>query len=417
MASTKRMTTADGQVFYKIRVHISRDRPTLSMRWYAPAGWSQKAIDRELAKVAADFERRCKEGEVLSRNETKEKELQEAQAAAAIQTVKQFCEKVFLPSKELSCTKNTMAGFRGALNNHIYPRIGAMKIPDVSSADLNSLLLDFRASGQSHGSCVKLYTVISLVFKMAYMQDLITRNPIDKTERPKPRTDEIKSSDPEAFTIEELKYIFSCLENEPLQWQAYIRLMADTGIRRAEACGLTWKHIDVARCRITISQTLNYTKADGVFISTTKNGRQRTIDVDPSVIQLLKRLRASQEDERAKKKILSLAPAYSRSSVPPDDYVFLQDDGITPMFPQTPEHYMRKFSERYGVNHLHPHKLRHSFASIAITSGADVASISEILGHADTAVTLRVYAHADEESRKRASNIFRDALKEKEKRA
>ena len=112
-----------------------------------------------------------------------------------------------------------------------------------------------------------------------------------------------------------------------------------------------------------------------------------------------------------------MAPAYSRSSVPPDDYVFLQEDGISPMFPQTPERYMKKFSERYGVDHLHPHKLRHSFASIAITSGADVASISEILGHADTAVTLRVYAHADEESRKRASNIFRDALKEKEKRA
>ena len=417
MASTKRMTTADGQVFYKIRVHISRDRPTLTMRWYAPAGWSQKAIDRELAKVAADFERRCKEGEVLSRNEAREKEQQEAQAAAAIQTVKQFCEKVFLPSKELSCTKNTMAGFRGSLSNHIYPRIGAMKLPDVSSADLNSLLLDFRAAGQSHGSCVKIYTVLSLVFKMAYMQDLIPRNPMDKTERPKPRTDEIKSSDPEAFTVDEIKYIFQCLENEPLQWQAFIRLMADTGIRRAEACGLTWEHIDTEKNQIAICQTLNYTKADGVFISTTKNGKQRTIDVDPSVIQLLKRLKVSQDEARAKKKIVALAPAYSGSSVPPADYVFLQDDGITPIFPQSPEHYMRKFSERYGVDHLHPHKLRHSFASIAITSGADVASISEILGHSDTAVTLRVYAHADDESRKRASNIFREALKEKEKQA
>ncbi|MBR4132734.1 MAG: tyrosine-type recombinase/integrase, partial [Oscillospiraceae bacterium] len=54
--------------------------------------------------------------------------------------------------------------------------------------------------------------------------------------------------------------------------------------------------------------------------------------------------------------------------------------------------------------------LRHSFASIAITSGADVVSVSEILGHADTAITLRTYAHASEESKKRASNIFRKAL-------
>ena len=57
------------------------------------------------------------------------------------------------------------------------------------------------------------------------------------------------------------------------------------------------------------------------------------------------------------------------------------------------------------------HELRHTFASIAITNGADVASVSEKLGHSDKAVTLRMYTHADQESMKRASQIFRNALK------
>ena len=61
---------------------------------------------------------------------------------------------------------------------------------------------------------------------------------------------------------------------------------------------------------------------------------------------------------------------------------------------------------------MHPHKLRHSFASFAITNGADVASVSEKLGHSDKAVTLRMSTHADEESMKRASQIFRDAIKQ-----
>ncbi|MBE6976012.1 MAG: hypothetical protein E7439_02300 [Ruminococcaceae bacterium] len=69
------------------------------------------------------------------------------------------------------------------------------------------------------------------------------------------------------------------------------------------------------------------------------------------------------------------------------------------------------FEKKYGISHLHPHKLRHSFASIAITNGADVASVSEKLGHCDKAVTLRMYTHADQESIRRASNIFRDAIK------
>lgn len=49
--------------------------------------------------------------------------------------------------------------------------------------------------------------------------------------------------------------------------------------------------------------------------------------------------------------------------------------------------------------------------SIAITNGTDVASISEKLGHSEKAVTLRMYTHADAESRKRAAQIFREAIK------
>jgi len=73
--------------------------------------------------------------------------------------------------------------------------------------------------------------------------------------------------------------------------------------------------------------------------------------------------------------------------------------------------YMDKLSSRYDIPHFHPHKLRHTFASIAITSGADVASVSEKLGHSNKAFTLQMYTHANQESMKRASQIYREALK------
>ena len=60
---------------------------------------------------------------------------------------------------------------------------------------------------------------------------------------------------------------------------------------------------------------------------------------------------------------------------------------------------------------FHPHKLRHTSASVTLTNGGDVVSVSERLGHSDTAVTLRMYAHANEESIRRAGQTFRDALK------
>jgi len=81
------------------------------------------------------------------------------------------------------------------------------------------------------------------------------------------------------------------------------------------------------------------------------------------------------------------------------------------MFPQSPTRYFKKFGERYGIKDFHPNKLRHSSASIAITSGADVVSILERLGHGDTAITLRMYSHANAESIRRAGQTVRDVLK------
>ena len=225
---------------------------------------------------------------------------------------------------------------------------------------------------------------------MAYLGDVIDRNPMDKVERPKPRKDEIKASEPEAFTVDELRHIMRCLEKEPLKWRALVSLLIDTGIRRGECCGLRWPFVDFDKNTITIAGNLCYTADRGIYLDTPKNSRWRTIGVDPAIMELLRELRAGAEGE----------------------YVFTQDDSTEPMHPQSPTRYMQNFSRRYGVEGLHPHKLRHSFASVAIVSGADIASVSEKLGHSDKAVTLRMYTHADQESIDRASNIFRDALRQ-----
>ena len=92
-------------------------------------------------------------------------------------------------------------------------------------------------------------------------------------------------------------------------------------------------------------------------------------------------------------------------------WIFTQDGSADPMHPQSPTRYFKKFGQRYGVEDFHPHKLRHTSASLALTNGADVVSVSERLGHSDTAVTLRMYAHANEESIRRAGQVVRDALK------
>ena len=394
MPSTRKKTTKDGRDFYEIRVSRGRGQAVLSTRWYVPEGWSKRAIERELAKQAAEFERQVHAGEILSRADKKERELQEKREAAKIQTLRQYAETVFMPALSVRCSENTRCTYQGNLEHWIFPALGDLKMPEITPANVSALLLLMQSKGKAHSTCVKVYTILHSLFKKAYMEDAIPRNPMDKVERPKPRKDEVQGREIEAYSVEEVRRILDALEAEPLKWRAFIRLLIDTGVRRGEACALQWKDIDFEGSTITVSGNLCYTPQAGVYMDTPKSGHTRTVDVDPDVLELLRKLRASQT-------VLSR-------------FVFTMEDSAEPMHPQTPTRFMQKFAERCGVSHLHPHKLRHTFASLAITHGADVASVSEKLGHSDKAVTLRMYTHADQESMKRASNIFREAIKRKQ---
>lgn len=78
-----------------------------------------------------------------------------------------------------------------------------------------------------------------------------------KVERPKkPRKDEARHDEVEAYTVEEVRYILSCLDKEPLKWRVLVRLLIDTGIRRCECCGLQWKDIAFQENTVTICGNL-----------------------------------------------------------------------------------------------------------------------------------------------------------------
>lgn len=127
MPSTRKMTTKSGKVFYEISVSRGRGKSRLTRRWYAPEGWSKKAIERELAAVSAEFERQCNAGEIISREEKREKAAQEAAEAARILTLKQYGEKVFMPAKNVTMSENGRASYQSCLDKKIYPVLGSTK--------------------------------------------------------------------------------------------------------------------------------------------------------------------------------------------------------------------------------------------------------------------------------------------------
>ena len=394
MASIKQMETKDGKRFFKISVSRGYGKSAYTTRWYWPDGWSKKAAEREVNKVAAEFELRCSKGEILNRAEEKQKEAEAQAEAAKLKTVRQYADGVYMPTKEATFSENARSNYKLFLNKHIFPVIGESLLIDVSPAMITKLLIDFQKAGYAHASAVKLYNILNGIFEMAFLDDSIPMNPMMKVKRPAPRKDEnIQDESEKAFTVQELNKVLDCVKQEPLKWQVYINLAADSACRRGELCGLWWSDIDWNAGTVTIRRNLQYTPAKGIYTAAPKNGKVRVVDVGAETLNLLRQLRTAQ----------------AQSCI--SQWVFTQDGSTEPMHPQSPTRYFKKFGDRYSVADFHPHKLRHSSASIAITNGADVVSVSERLGHSDTAVTLRMYAHANEESIRRAGQTVRDAIK------
>lgn len=393
MASTEKVINTKGEVVYKVRASGGRGK-RVTRNWKPEPGWSSKTIQRELNKFAAHLEGSLKCGETLTRQETLERDRAARLEAAQIKTLQQYVDGVFMPAKNVTFSENARSSYESYFRLHILPTLGDIPLEDITPAMINHLILDFQQT-HAHASTVKLYNILNGVFGMAFLDETIQINPMARVSRPKPRKDEAPQDESEkAYTIEQLRYILKCVEGEPLKWQVFIYLLADTGMRRGECGALQWADIDFKAGTVTIRRNVQYTVAAGVYITTPKTGKIRTVDIGPDTLGLLRQLQQEQA-----------ASCISK-------WIFTQNQTPEIMHPQTPTRYFQKFSKKYGVADFHPHKLRHTSASAAIVNGADVASVAARLGHSDTSTTLRLYSHANEESVRRAGQIVRDALKE-----
>lgn len=121
----------------------------------------------------------------------------------------------------------------------------------------------------------------------------------------------------------------------------------------------------------------------------TKTGRSRKVSVDATTAQSLLRHRAAQERDRS----------IAGSSWVEGDYVFRMQIGA-PIYPDTPTALMAQLIRQYNQEHprqtlpvIRLHDLRHLHATLLLKAGVPVHVVSQRVGHADPAMTLRVYAH------------------------
>ena len=167
---------------------------------------------------------------------------------------------------------------------------------------------------------------------------------------------------------------------DDLRYKCFFELLYYCGLRRSEARGLQWKHIDFKNKLLTVSQQVlnpsNSNASTEWYISSTKTeASNRTIPVPTTLLNDLSELKKTNEK-------------FSKFK---QNWFVLGDD--VPMATGRMYFYRDKYAEKAGIRRIRLHDFRHSCASALISGAAPITAVSNFLGHSETTETLETYTH------------------------
>jgi integrase len=294
-------------------------------------------------------------------------------------TLGRYLEERWLPHSATRVRPSTHRRYLGLVRRHIVPRIGRVKLAKLRPSHAQAVLDAMIAGGASSASVVQCHRVLSSALRTAVKWHILATNPAAGVSPPRVERREIHV--PDALAIRRL------LE-ESRSTEAYVPVViaAATGMRRGEVLGLRWRDVDLDVGKARVVATLQRVRGDLVFVSPKTDQARRTITLPPFAIEALRRHRREQAERR-----LLVGPAWVDVDVVVD-----RGDG-TPLDPDTFTHRFERAAERAGLRtngrRVSLHGLRHAYATTMLVSGVHPKVVSEALGHANIAFTMRVYQH------------------------
>jgi len=411
MSKTLR-TRKDGSRVYEIRVSRGRDPNTgkqltpYSMTWKIPENYSDKKAEREAGKIEGEFIAKCKAGEVLTKKEEKQREQEQAKRRqierleqASTPTFEEYVETHIKRLESNGLAAGTIESYLRTLNR-ASAVLGKLKMEEITRGMVRQYVVDMQAKYSfKYSTQTRHFAVLKCFFDAAVEDGTIPFSPMSDIKRPRKPKDEkgAENMQNKAFDEKEVAHIMECLNQEPLKWRALVIYMLDTGCRRGEVAGVKWEHINLETGEVTVCNNRQYTPGKGVYDTTPKSGKSRTVFLTEPALKIMKAWHKEQIRESFKK------------GIPCSDYCFngLTNEGMNPT---CLSRYFRDFGAKYDIPNFHPHALRHTMATISIVNGADIVSVSKKLGHSNVSLTLNVYSHANEEAQRRANDVLANAI-------
>lgn len=193
----------------------------------------------------------------------------------------------------------------------------------------------------------------------------------------------------------------------PDQLRVLFNLAVYAGLRKGEILALKWEDIDFQADTVSISKAVSVVNGEQTTKAPKTKNSHRTVSIPHFLTVRLHDLRKDQLRYR-----LSLGDYWKG-----EDWIFTQENGkqmsySTPYsaFQDTIARYNSGKAPKDQLPTIPFHGLRHTSATLLIASKQDVRTVSSRLGHAQASTTMNIYAHALQETDRKAANALENML-------
>ena len=290
----------------------------------------------------------------------------------AVERYLMYCTtRVGADDPDLAMERRTLLDIRSKLG-HVTGESGMPEVllPDVSFAAATEMRLRMMAAGMSGANSAKVLGTLRTMLNWAVDSKLVAKN--DLAGRKAKRGSRGKKPQVPIPGKADVTKMLAEADKMPAPYGLYIRTATLTGCRAGELRGLQWRHIDFAAATVQVEQRA---EQDGTLGEPKTASGHRTVPLPAGLLAKLK------EAHLAAGRNADAFVFPSRSGEPIDHDAF------------SGRHW-RPMLNRLGLSGLDFHHLRHYYASALLYAGVSITEVSRRLGHADPAITLRIYSHA-----------------------
>lgn len=315
-------------------------------------------------------------------------------------TLNEWFEEWYEKYKAPTLKYGGSASYKRKFVNYYGVRIGAKYLTDITQFHVQTAIADMLESGRSTKSVRDATGILQNCIEAAMANGMISKNPVLGTIIPK-----CEKVERRVLSIEEQEIFLDYLKRSKSWYEEMYQFMLLTGMRIGEVGGLQWGDIDFINKFIHVKRTLSYQYEDGekmMFLTSPKTENSvRKIPFFGETREILER-----QLEKIKRKRSEMGKRW-RQPQELGDLVFLTSKG-SPIGRYNVESDMRKVTQQINVmlrtealcsgdmpksfERVHPHALRHTFATRCFEKGMTPRAVQEIMGHANYNTTVS-YTH------------------------